>query len=132
MLGSGPVGHPLTAELGMHCVAATFVPRILTGDQKQQHVSVCEALHQTTSNDAIFLSRVITGDESWIYGYYPETKQQSSQWKSSNSSRLKKARQVKSNVKSMLIIFFDIKGIVHKKFVLVGQTDNSAYYCDVL
>jgi hypothetical protein len=32
----------------------------------------------------------------------------------------------------MLIIFFDIKGIVHKEFVLAGQTVNSAYYCDVL
>jgi hypothetical protein len=46
--------------------------------------------------------------------------------------RLKKARQVKSEGKCMLIIFFDNKGIVHKEFVLTGQTVNSAYYCDVL
>jgi hypothetical protein len=32
----------------------------------------------------------------------------------------------------MLIIFFDIKGIVHKVFVVAGQTVNSAYCCDVL
>jgi hypothetical protein len=32
----------------------------------------------------------------------------------------------------MLIIFFDIKGIVHKEFVLAGQTVNSTYYCDIL
>jgi hypothetical protein len=31
----------------------------------------------------------------------------------------------------MLIIFFYIKGIVHKEFVLAGQTVNSAYYCDL-
>jgi hypothetical protein len=31
-----------------------------------------------------------------------------------------------------LIIFFDNKGIVHKEFVLAGQTVNFAYYCDVL
>jgi hypothetical protein len=30
----------------------------------------------------------------------------------------------------MLIIFFDIKGIDHKEFVLVGQTVSSAYCCD--
>jgi 16S rRNA G966 N2-methylase RsmD len=29
-------------------------------------------------------------------------------------------------------MLFDMKGIVHKKFVLSGQTVNSAYYCDVL
>jgi histone-lysine N-methyltransferase SETMAR len=74
------------------------------------------------------LSRDITGDESWSYGYDPETKQQSSQWKSPNSQTPKKAQQVKSKVKSMLIIFFDIKGIVHKEFILAGQTVNSAYY----
>jgi hypothetical protein len=37
-----------------------------------------------------------------------------------------------SKVKSILIIFLDIKGIVHKEFVLEGQTVNSAYYCDTL
>jgi hypothetical protein len=60
----------LTVELGMHCVAAKFVPRILTADQKQQHVSVCQELLQITSN-ATFLPRVMTDDESWIYSYDP-------------------------------------------------------------
>jgi hypothetical protein len=32
----------------------------------------------------------------------------------------------------MLIIFFDIMGIVDKEFVLAGQTVISAYYCDIL
>jgi hypothetical protein len=51
---------------------------------------------------------------------------------SPNSPRPNKARQLKSKVKSMLIIFLDIKGIVKKQFVLAGQTMNSAYYCDIL
>jgi hypothetical protein len=32
----------------------------------------------------------------------------------------------------MIIIFFHIKGIAPKEFVLAGQTVNSAYYRDVL
>lgn len=115
----------------MHCVTAKFVLRILTVDQKQQCVSVSEELRQIASDDAAFLSRVIAGDESWIYGCDPETKQQS-QWKSPNSPRPKKARQVNSKVRSMLIIFFDIRGTVHKEFILAGQTVNPTYYCDVL
>jgi hypothetical protein len=55
----------------MHHVAAKLVPRILTADQKQR-VNICEELRHIASNDAIFLSRVITGDESWIYSYDPE------------------------------------------------------------
>jgi hypothetical protein len=42
------------------------------------------------------------------------------------------ARQVKNKVKRMLITFFDLKGSVHKEFVLARQTVNSAYYCDIL
>jgi polysaccharide deacetylase 2 family uncharacterized protein YibQ len=44
----------------------------------------------------------------------------------------KGARQVKSKVKSILIIFFDSKGIVHKESMLAGQRANYAYYCDIL
>jgi hypothetical protein len=48
------------------------------------------------------------------------------------TTETERARQVESKVKSMLIIFFDIRGIVHKEFVLAGQIVNSAYYCDIL
>jgi hypothetical protein len=30
------------------------------------------------------------------------------------------------------LIFIDIKGIVHKGFVLTGQTVNCKYYCEIL
>ena len=116
-VGYGTCQRVLTEELGMHCVTAKFVPRILTADQKQQCVNVCTKLCQLASDDETFLSRVITGDESWVYSYNPETKHQSSQWKSTTSQRPKKARQVTSNLTSMIITFFDIKGIVHKEFV---------------
>jgi hypothetical protein len=52
----------LTAELGIHCVITKFEPRILTADLKQQCVNICEDISQITSEDATFLSRVITGD----------------------------------------------------------------------
>ena len=48
------------------------------------------------------------------------------------SPRPKKARQVRSNIKSMLICFFDQKGIVHKEFVPHDQTVNAAFYVKVL
>jgi len=39
---------------------------------------------------------------------------------------------VRSNIKSMLICFFDQKGIVHKEFVPPGQTVNGTFYVEVL
>jgi len=73
-VGYGTCQQVLTEELDMHCVAAKFVPRIVTADQKQQRVNLCTELRQLASNDERFLSRVITGDESWVYGYKPETR----------------------------------------------------------
>src|SRR5215472_2398419 len=116
----------------MHRVAAKFVPRIRTVDQKQQRVNACTEIRQIASNDETFLSRVITGDESSVYGYDPEIKRQSSQQKGPTSPMPKKARLVESNFKSIIITFFDIKGIVHKEFVPTGQTVNSGFYCKVL
>ena len=73
-VGYGTSQRVLTEELSMHHVACNFVPRILTADQKQQRVYVCTELGQLAFDDETFLSRVITGDESWVYGYDPETK----------------------------------------------------------
>jgi hypothetical protein len=39
---------------------------------------------------------------------------------------------VKTNVSSMIITFFDVKGILHEEFVPTGQTVNSEFYCEVL
>jgi len=43
-IGYGTCQQVLTEELGMHCVAAKFVPRILTADEKQQRINFCTEL----------------------------------------------------------------------------------------
>ena len=116
----------------MQHVASKFVPRLLSVDQKQRRLDVCLDLKENSANDPSFLLTVITGDETWVYAYDLETKTQSSKWKSPGLPRAKKARQVRSNIKSMLICFFDQKGIIHKEFVPPGQTVNAAFYVEVL
>jgi transposase len=96
----------LTEKLKMHHVAAKFVPRLLTEEQKQNHVTVSQELLDRLNTDENFLKTVITGDETWEYGYDVETKVQSSQWVGKSSPEPKKARQSRSNVKVMLIVFF--------------------------
>ena len=96
----------LTEDLKMQRVASKFVLRLLSVDQKQQRLDVCLDLKENSANDPSFLSNVIMGDETWVYAYNLETKTQSSQWKSPGSPQAKKARQVRSTIKSMLICFF--------------------------
>jgi len=112
--------------------SAWFAPRLLSDDQKAVRVCVCRKLKQQARDDPSFISNIITGVELWVYGYEPETKQQVSQWKSPNSPRPKKEREVRSNINSMLIVFFDIQVIVHKDFVPPGQTVNGKFYCEVV
>jgi len=84
------VQRNLAQDPGMRRVAAKFVPRQLTEDQRKSRIAVCQDLKRELENDPDFLSRVITGDESWCYGYDPESKQASSQWKTPRSPRPKK------------------------------------------
>jgi len=128
-IGYGSCQRILTEHLNMYQIAAMFVPRVLTQDQKDSRVAICQ---ETVINDPTLLLNVITGDESIVYVYDPETKLQFSQWKSPGSPRPKKARMQKSKLKMMLICFFDQEGIVHREFVPPGMTVNADFYCDVL
>jgi hypothetical protein len=112
-------------------VGKTWSPGSHT-DQTEHHATACRELLQRAENDATFLPSIITGDKSWVYGYDPETKQISSQLKTPLSPRPKKARQVRSNVKTMLIAFFDAEGLVYHEFLPQRQTMNQTVYITVL
>lgn len=122
----------VTEDLQMRKICAKLVPKVLTDEQKESRVSRCQELLDLIENDPDFLNSVVTGDESWMFEYDPETKRQSSEWHTKSSPRPKKARMSKSRIKSMLIVFFDVRGIVHFEFVPPGQTVNAVFYLEVL
>ena len=107
-------------DLGMRTFSAKMVHGILTHDQKQRRLHISSDL----LGNAEMFDRVITGDETWCFEYDPETKRQSLRWKTQNSPRPKKARLSRSQVKTMLMCFFDQKKIVHYEFIAQGQTVN--------
>ena len=90
-IGCGSCQRILTEQLNKHRTAAKFVPRVLTHDQKDSQLAICQELKKTVINDPTILLNVITGDESIVYAYDLETKLQSLQWKSPGSPRPKKA-----------------------------------------
>jgi hypothetical protein len=91
----------------------------------QQRVNMYLELREKANEDPTFITRIITGDKSLIYGYHAEKKQQLSQWKSPQSPRTKKVLQVWSSTNSMVFFFF-VKEIVHHEFVPPNTTVNSA------
>ena len=83
----------ITEDLGMRKICAKMVPKLLNDAQKERRVQVCEDIIERLETEPNLLAKVITGDESWVFEYDPETKRQSCQWKSPGSPRPQKARQ---------------------------------------
>jgi hypothetical protein len=98
----------------------------------EQRVAISQELLHRANDEENFLKNIVTGDETWVYGYDVETKRQSSQWIWKSSPRSKKARQVRWKDKVMFIVFFDYEGVMHHKFVPQRQTVNKQFYLDVL
>jgi len=59
--------------------------------KKNTRLNVCYDLREQVGKDPQILSKVVTGYETWYYGYDLETKRASSQWKTPNSEKPKKA-----------------------------------------
>ena len=66
-IGYGSCRRILTEQLNMHRIAVKFVPRVLTQDQRDSRVAICQELKETVINDPTLLLDVITGDESIVY-----------------------------------------------------------------
>jgi hypothetical protein len=78
--------------------------------------------------DKSFFNKIITGDGT----YDPKRKQQSPEWDGETSLRPKKLKFHRSCIKTMLIIFFDSQGIVHKEFVPEEKPVNAEFYKGVM
>jgi len=118
----------LRGDLKKRKLCSRFVPHALTREQMYERVAACQDLLNMINGDKNFLDKFITGDESWCFACDPETKCQGSEWVGEHSPGPKKLRFQKSKVKTMLIVFFDKQGIVHKEFVQEGCTVNAEYY----
>lgn len=131
-LGVATVHSIIKEELGMKKVCARWIPRLLTDDQKQQRIDnseMCLGRYRRQGNR--FLEEIITVDETWISVYDPETKQDSSVWKTPNSPSPTKALVRTSAKKMMFIVFFDIRGVVLCHAVPTGKTVTGQYYSKV-
>jgi len=127
------VGSIIHEDLDMRKLSANWVPKCLNGDQKRQRSQSSEQLLEFFRSDPNdFLSRLVTADETWLYHYDPETKQQSMEWQHSGSPRPKKFRVQKSAGKVLASIFWAEDGILLIDYLPKGQTINAEYCSSLL
>ena len=131
-VNTGSFHSILTEDLNLQRVSSKFVLKLLTEQQKELRKNISKAMLDLAKHDPEFIKTIITGDETWVYGFYPETKFQFSQWKHPESPWPKKPRKVRSNVKMMLICFFDSRDFVHHEYAPEDQAINKEYHLQFL
>jgi len=127
------VGSTIHEDLDMQKLFARWVSKCLYADQKHQRCQSSEQLVEFFRQDPNdFLSRLVTMDETWLYHYDLETKQQSMEWRHSGSPRPPKFQVQKFAGKVLASIFWDQDGILLTDYLPKGQTINVEYYSSLL
>ncbi|XP_052771046.1 protein GVQW3-like [Mya arenaria] len=112
-MSNGSVRRIMKDSLKMSRASARWVRRLLTEDEMSKRLLESRRfLVRYEKKGNRFLEKIVTCDETWLFYYDPKTKQQSSQWKTTGSPPLKKARSSNSIGKHMFIVFFDVHGVI--------------------
>src|ERR1700754_4852214 len=120
----------VTIILGLSLRCARWIPKILTGEQKQARVGACrENLSLCHEQGDFFLDQIVTGDETWVHKYQPEGKIKSSQWLEKAARGPLKAIRKLSLEKCMCVVFWDRLGVIPVKFIRAGTALTSQVYC---
>src|ERR1043166_1058079 len=106
-IGSPAVNRILHQGLGVRKVSSRWVPHSLKGEQKEARMEWCQYMIAKFQNpDSRRVADIITGDESWIYQYDPETKQQSAVWVFPGDAPPTKVKRPRSVGRQMVASFF--------------------------
>ena len=114
-------------HLGMSKVSARWVPRNLNMQDRQQRVESSQELLEVYND-----TRLVTGDETWLHHWDPDTKKESMQWKHPGSPPPKKFRTQPSASKIMATVFGDSKGIILIDYKPAGTSITGEYYANVI
>lgn len=107
-ISHGSVLTIIHSKLQMKKVCAKWLPRELTTKHKKIRVEVCTRLLERCQKEGeAVLKRIVTGDETWIHRFGPESKRQSMHWKHRSSSTTK-FKAESSAGKVMLMLFWYI------------------------
>jgi histone-lysine N-methyltransferase SETMAR len=122
----------LHEHLGVRKLCARWIPHLLTDAQKKARVDWCRKMiekYKSGASKAVY--SIVTGDESWIYAYEPETKGQSTVWVFQFEENPTKVTRSRSVAKQMVACFFTKTGHVATVPLENQKTVNSAWYTTI-
>lgn len=132
-ISHGSVEEILHDHLHLSKLSARWVPKALREDHKIQRADCAvHFLNLFDANPAEFLDRFVTGDETWIYQYDPETKIQDKQWLPTGGSGPIKFKSERTVGKVMATIFWDAEGVILIDWLENKRTVTGSYYESVL
>ena len=101
----------LHERLRLRKICARWVPHLLTDEQKQSRVRLAlQVIEKYDKCDPRHLEEIVTGDETWIYHFQPDSKAKNKVWVSSEGDGPVIARRCKTSNCMLYAIFFDSKG----------------------
>ncbi len=121
----------LKVDLGLKRRSARLVPHMLTGPQEYNRMDTCLQMLRQTHQDPLFLSSIITMDESWVYLYDPLLRNQASEWLTKADPRPVHCNRERTTGKVLLVSFFDQKGVIHREF-LCNTNVNQQIFIGIL
>ena len=103
----------LCERLGLRKVYACWVLHFFTDEQKRSRVRLTsQVIEKYVKCDPCRLEEIITGDDTWIYHFQPDSKAKNKVWVSSEGNRPVIACRCKTSNRMLYAIFFDSKGTV--------------------
>ncbi|KFD62063.1 hypothetical protein M514_25782 [Trichuris suis] len=115
----------LHETVGLRKLSARWFSKALREEQ-------LELLTKIEANETGFSDRIVTGDETWIYQYDPESRIQSKQWLPKGSAGPVKFKAERSARKVMATIFRDSDGVILTDFLEGERAVTASSYKAVL
>ena len=128
---SSSVLKVLRERLGLRKICARWVPHLLTDEQKQSRVRLAsQVIEKYDKCDPRRLEEIVTGDETWIYHFQPDSKAKNKVWVSFEGNRPVIAGHCKTSNRMLYVIFFDSKGPVLQIPVPKGNSVTGKFYIE--
>lgn len=123
--------HIIRNLLNLRKLSVQWVPHLLTAQQMETRVKLCQNnLKRMRDGGQQIISKILTGDETWVYYYDVPSNREAKVWVFEDEERPKLAKKELHVKKIMYAVFFRSTGIVSVVKLGPKQTITAKWYID--